>query len=176
MEKRQQIPADQWLENGLVKHNLPAPQHLIKCATVLDIGAGIRPMQWYKPVTHECVEPHRPYAEKLIECGYTTYISEAAPFLLGMIQRKSVVEAIYMLDMIEHVEKAAGEHIIELAKLSATRQIVIYTPQGFLHQEGDGFGMGGEYWQKHRSGWTLQDFPGWIIESYGRGFFAILNL
>lgn len=132
-------------------------------------------MSWYTPQTYECVEPHIAYGKKLIECGYTTYIAEAEPHLRNMVRGAHKVEAIYMLDMIEHVEKDAGRRVVDLAMQVATKQVVIYTPKGFLPQEGDGFNMGGDYWQKHRSGWLPEEFPGWKTELYGRGFFAIWN-
>ena len=50
------------------------------------------------------------------------------------------------------------------AERVARRQIVVGTPQGFYPQsyedpnKPDRWGMGGGYWQTHRSGWDFEDF------------------
>ena len=53
----------------LMKHHLPRPPGLSECDTVLDVGAGIRPMNWYAPAEHLCVEPYGPYADRLEAAG-----------------------------------------------------------------------------------------------------------
>ncbi len=81
---------------------------------------------------------------------------------------------IYLLDAIEHMTRPAGELVLKLAKALGPKQIVVFTPKGFLPQEGDAWGLGGEEWQRHRSGWKPEDFPGWYIEEYmGMQFFAV---
>ena len=78
-----------------------------------------------------------------------------------------------MLDVLEHMHKNEGIEVIELAKKKAIKQIVIFTPKGFVQQTVDSWNMGGEYWQTHRSGWLPGEFPGWDISFYDEGFFAI---
>ena len=162
------------LANGLVSSCLPAPQGLLHGYDILDIGAGLRPMPWYTPERHICVEPHAPYAERLERAGYEVWCMTAATAL-----RRSVVgsfDAIYLLDVIEHMDREQGEYVIELAKALKPEQIVLFTPDGFWPQEGDAWGLGGEEWQRHRSGWTPADFPGWKIEHWNAGqFFATWN-
>ena len=164
------IRESEWRDDGLIKHNLPAPAGLIEVETVIDVGAGIRPMQWYQPRRHICLEPHDRYCDKLRNAGYA-YVQATASVLKDM-----TAEGVYLLDVIEHMEKHEGLEIIELAKKAATKQVIIYTPKGFLEQEGDAWGFGGDYWQKHRSGWLPGEFPGWLIEIYARSFFAIWNV
>lgn len=159
-----------WLPNGLIAHNLPPPVGLIKCDTVLDIGAGLRPMQWYKPPRHLCVEPHEPYAQRLAAAGFVVQVSTAREFLAPMTS--GLYEAIYLLDVIEHMTLGEGCEVIKLAIGAGARQVVVFTPLGFLEQHGDAWELGGDEWQEHRSGWTPEDFPGWRIELFGRGFFA----
>ena len=154
--------------SGLARHDLPRPDGLIECDVVLDIGPGIRPMQWYKPERHICIEPYGPYAVRLEVARYEVIRKTA----IEALQTPREGHAVYMLDVIEHMEKAEGQEVVDLAKRGA-KQVVIYTPNGFLKQEGDAWKMGGEHWQKHRSGWVPDDFPGWTIQHHDIGFFAV---
>jgi hypothetical protein len=146
---------------------LPRPAGLIEVDSVLDIGAGLRPMGWYKPRVHVCVEPHLPYAQKLLAAGYA--VQELTARAALMLARIGQFEAIYLLDVIEHMTRAEGEEVLALAASLEPKQIVVSTPNGFLAQHGDAWGLGGEYWQEHRSGWTPSDFPGWTISYYANG-------
>ncbi len=159
---------DYWLPNGLARHTLPKPPGLVHVDTLLDVGAGLRPMQWYVPKKHICLEPYDAYADKLEIAGYEV-IREIADE--NMIE----ADAIYLLDVIEHMEKDEGLRVVEQAVALARRQIVMYTPVGFMPQEVDAWGLGGHYWQTHRSGWLPEDFEGWTIERQGKGFFAVLT-
>lgn len=165
-------PGLQWLPNGLIKHDLPRPEGLIECDTALDIGAGVRPMQWYTPRRHICVEPYGPYADRLGSAGYEVLRKTA----LEALQTPRNGHAVYLLDVIEHMEKAGAQEVIELAKRGA-RQVVVYTPYGFMEQHHDAWGLGGDHWQLHRCGWHPEEFPGWWTKRYGQapfeGFYAI---
>jgi len=163
-------PKEEWQSNGLIRHNLPRPDGLLEAEHLLDIGAGIRPMNWYRPVTHLCVEPYKPYCKILKKAGFKVNKSPALEFLKNCNYK---VDAIYLLDVIEHMEKHKGYEVIKLAKKIARDQIVVFTPFGFMEQEGDAWGLGGDYWQTHRSGWLPQDFKGWQTRRYAKGFFAI---
>ncbi len=165
-------PDNYYRPDGLVKHIMPRPPGLIECDVVADIGAGIRPMQWYQPKRHICVEPYPPYREKLEQCGYETVGATAIEFL-GTCKP---IEAIYMLDVIEHMHKDDGWRAIGLALEKATVQVVLFTPKGFLKQDEDGWGMGGDHWQKHRSGWLPGEFEGWRIRFHSFGFQAVYDV
>lgn len=167
-----QLGPDYWLSNGLARHTLEPPQGLIECATVLDVGAGIRPFHWYTPSeSHICVDPYLPYVEKLRAAGFEVIHATATKAFADDIR----AEAIYLLDVIEHMYKAEAAETIDLAVAAASRQVVIYTPNGFMEQDKDDWGLGGDFWQTHRSGWLPGEFPGWHTEMYGRGFFAVLT-
>lgn len=159
------------LENGLVASGLPEPKGLLHVARVLDIGAGLRPMPWFKPEQHICAEPHGPYADRLEAAGYKVWRRTAAEMLSAV--RPGDFDAIYLLDVIEHMTREEGAAVLRAAEERQPKQIVVFTPKGFLPQEGDAWGLGGEEWQRHRSGWTPDDFPDWAIEEYlGMQFFA----
>ena len=165
-------PKEEWLANGLIENNLERPQGLIECDTVLDIGAGLRPMCWYTPKLHFCIEPYKLYVERLAYAGYRVIERTALQFLSGSCL---LYEAIYLLDVIEHMDKEEGEEVIKLAIGLATKQVVIFTPHGFMQQTEDAWGLGGDYWQTHRSGWLPGEFPDWHTYRYAKGFFAVLT-
>lgn len=183
---------------GIQKHTLPRPDGLIECRTVLDVGAGIRPMQWYEPERHVCVEPYWPYCEVLLDAGYEIVHGGALDILnlvscpgSDLTDRVEHITAhpcafpaaVYILDVIEHLERRDAFAVLALARQIVATQVVIYTPLGFVDQTTDAWGMGGDYWQTHRSGWTPEDFPaadGWRTDMYipedadePEGFFAV---
>lgn len=147
----------------MIKHTLPEPPGLIHCDTVLDLGAGIRPMQWYVPQVHTCVDPYEPYCRALRQTERLTVIHATAREALDAGAR---AEAVYLLDVIEHMEKADGLELIPLLQAAASRQVVIYTPMGFKPQSRDNWGFGGHSWQTHRSGWLPREFEGWRIFTF----------
>ena len=168
-------PGIRWKTNGLAAHELPRPKGLIECDVVLDLGCGIRPIDWYEPEQHICVDAHLPYLERIAATGegYRCVHGNALDVLRGI--KPGTVGAIYCLDMIEHLTRDEGAELVRLMLLAQPRQIVIFTPNGFMEQESDCWGLGGDHWQKHRSGWTVGDFPEpeWQIGSYGFGFTAM---
>lgn len=153
---------------------LPRPAGLIEVDTVLDIGAGIRPIGWYKPRRHICVEPHPPYAAMLKDAGYEVWCETAMLALECVLTwPQQSINAVYLLDVIEHMTRVEGEKLLRLIPHLEPKQIIVFTPNGFLPQEHDAWNMGGEHWQTHRSGWTPADFPGWAISFYEKNFVAI---
>jgi len=142
---------------------------------IADIGPGIRPQPFYKPKRHICIEPHDEYADRLEGRGFEVLRSTA----LAALPRIERVGAIFLLDVIEHMEKAEGEACLRLA-VSKADQVVVFTPHGFKEQsykpgDKDAWGLNGCHWQTHRSGWTPDEFPGARIFSDGSAFFALLG-
>lgn len=155
---------------GILEHTLERPPGLVECQTVLDVGTGVRPMQWYKPARHQCVEPCEAYAAVLRAAGYGVLMDESGRSLTALEALRGVMhtpdlsfEAIYLLDVIEHLEKDEGREVLRLAQQVATVQIVVFTPDGFKAQTTDAWGYGEHAWQTHRSGWTESDFLGWRV-------------
>lgn len=134
-------------------------RHVKPAARICDVGPGIRPQPFFRADWHLCIEPHHEYVVKLIEMGYPVIEGTARAFLPYI----DPVDVIYMLDVIEHMEKGEGRECLQLAREKAD-QVVVFTPLGFHEQsyrEGDkdAWGMNGTHWQTHRSGWTPEDFP-----------------
>lgn len=166
----------------------------------LDLGCGIRPMNYFRPKLHLLVEPWREYADILTyrHAGDKSVIVLRAGALevLRTLGDNSV-DSIFLLDVIEHLEKDIGLKVIEECERVAREQVVLFTPLGFMPQhveigQKDGWGLSGNAVQTHLSGWEPEDFSSaWsfhicenfhthdfagssIPEPYG-AFFAIRN-
>lgn len=133
---------------------------------VLDIGCGIRPQSLIVPKIHICAEPFSEYVNILQNCyaGNPRFIilHGTADQILNLLPNRSI-DTIFLIDVIEHLEKELGKKIIIECERVARKQIVLFTPIGFMHQESspdgtDGWGLHGEEWQNHKSGWTPEEF------------------
>lgn len=158
--------------------------HVRPAEILLDVGAGIRPQQMIYCKQHLCAEPHDEYADLLAHHGYTVLRMTGVQ---ALERWRGPLDTVVALDVLEHMERAEGERFVRLAVERAARQVVILTPLGFMPQDGgregdltvDPWGMQGQQWQKHRSGWRPEDFPGWTCEidrnfNDGHGaFFAV---
>ncbi|OJW50115.1 MAG: hypothetical protein BGO67_01945 [Alphaproteobacteria bacterium 41-28] len=133
---------------------------------VTDIGCGICPMNYFRPKLHIMVEPWKEYVDIL---AYRHFGDKSALILqLGALEAlkgfaTNSVDSIFMLDVIEHIEKLEGFQIIKECERIARQQIVIFTPLGFMPQtvkegEKDGWGLSGAGVQEHLSGWVPEDF------------------
>lgn len=147
---------------------------------LIDVGSGIRPQKLIPCKRHLCLEPHSEYIIHLREAGYEVVEGEA-PEALDAIEGDTIAA----LDVIEHMEKEKGLAFKHACERRA--QAVIFTPLGFMPQPEDGpvdaWGFHGQEYQRHRSGWLPEEFPGWrcVVQehfhsrnggSYG-AFFAV---
>ena len=168
-------------------------------STVLDIGCGIRPQQYITPELLICVEPHLEYVEvlktSLKDANAVIIPLDAIRALAGMPDRS--IDSIFLIDVIEHMEKDIGAQVLLECERVARQQVVIFTPLGFMPQEihagdVDGWNLHGGEWQDHKSGWYPEEFSSWdvigckhlhlqdylgkdITPPYG-GFYAVKNI
>lgn len=142
--------------------------------TVLDIGCAFNPQPYIEAQVHICCEPFPEYMDRLMmekqgESKFV-FINSDIEKICEILPPKSVDSA-FMIDVIEHVSKEDGQKALEKLKVIVRSQIILFTPLGYMDQEPsedgiDPWGMGGTEWQKHRSGWTPEDFPpdeGWSM-------------
>src|SRR5262245_39457280 len=139
---------------------------------VLDIGCGIRPQSMVVPEVHLCCEAHDEYVRvlrKLAQEDKRFVVAHATADQLVPLLADESVDSVFLLDVIEHIEKEEGKRLLVQCERVARRQIIVFTPLGFVGQEyggndRDAWRMNGGYWQTHRSGWTPDDFDGtWQI-------------
>lgn len=134
---------------------------------VLDIGCGIRPQQYIKPRIHICADPFHQYIVKLQEMCQdnekTSYLILNADWakVLDTFPEKSV-DTVFLLDVIEHLDKETGKELLKKTEAICRKQIVLFTPLGFIeqnHPDGkDAWGYDGGKWREHKSGWLPEDF------------------
>jgi len=152
---------------------------------MLDIGCGIRPQRFVRPLVHICCEPFGQYVENLrekIRDEYDrTYVILKATWAdaLELFPPKSV-DSVFLIDVIEHLEKEEALRLLKATEALARRQITVFTPLGFMpqhHPDGeDAWGLGGGVWQEHRSGWRPEEFDdSWDVYA-SRVFHTIDNL
>lgn len=135
--------------------------------TVLDVGCGIQPQTLTKPRVHVCIDAHRPYLERLqAEKFDGVLIASRWNVVLPRFLDRSF-DALFALDVIEHWPHEEGLKFLSQARRVA-KTVLIFTPDGPFPQryepgEADAWGMGGGWWQTHRSAWAPEDFSGWDI-------------
>jgi len=144
--------------------------------TVLDIGCGIRPQNYILPLLNICCDPFEQYVNYLRKWTETKLEGVFVVLKAGWkdIAEKLMphsVDSIFLLDIVEHLEKEEGVRLLKLTERIARRQIIIFTPLGFLPQEHEGsrdaWGLGGGEYQQHKSGWLPdEDFDdSWEIHA-----------
>jgi len=139
---------------------------ILETDVVLDLGCGIRPMAFFRPRVHVCVEPHREYVQILSQMAANQpqlVILQAEALDLVRALADQSVDSVFLIDVIEHIRKEDGFEIVKECHRIARRQIAVFTPLGFLSQEYedeelDAWGLAGTELQRHRSGWTPNDF------------------
>ncbi|MEI6040062.1 MAG: class I SAM-dependent methyltransferase [Candidatus Berkelbacteria bacterium] len=177
-----------------------AQSKMVPANIILDIGCGIQPQTYQKAIVHICAEPFGQYVKKLQELVANrvdqqfVVINADWASVIKLIPPKSV-DSIYILDVIEHLPKAEGRRLLKQTEKLARKQIILFTPVGFMPQHcvgKDAWGLGGVQNQEHLSGWEPKEFDktwdiyaaknfhlAWDYEvskkKYG-AFFAIKNI
>lgn len=133
------------------------------CNVLVDIGCGIRPYIYDNCKIHVCIEPYKEYID-ILSSAYKNYnmvfIQNYALEGLKLFPDNSV-DTVIMLDFIEHLEKEEGFKILKEADRITRKQIVVFTPLGFVSNDSgnkDKWGLDGVEFQKHKSGWLPEDF------------------
>jgi hypothetical protein len=150
--------------------NKAAREAILETDVVLDMGCGIRPMTFFRPRVHVCVEPHQEYVQILGQMAahqpHLVILHTDAGNIVRILADQSV-DSVFLIDVIEHLSKEEGLEILDQCSRIARRQIAVFTPLGFVAQEfedeeQDAWGLSGTDLQRHRSGWTPDDFgEGW---------------
>jgi hypothetical protein len=129
---------------------------------IIDVGPGIQPQGFFKPLVHLCIEPHEEYAAWLIDHHFP--VIGADLLRVCHLFPPGSVDTIFFMDVIEHMPRPDGEICIDWAIKAARKQVVVFAPLSFHEQSyapgaKDAWGMDGTYWQTHRSAWDPNDFP-----------------
>ncbi|MBN1936394.1 MAG: class I SAM-dependent methyltransferase [Anaerolineae bacterium] len=138
---------------------------------VLDIGCGIQPQNYVIPSVHICCEPFVQYVDYLQHamasqpaqfCDRLYVVLQASWEQAVTLFPSRSVDTVFVMDVIEHLEKETGISLLRATECLARHQVIIFTPLGFVKQEHpdgkDAWGLDGGKWQEHRSGWLPEDF------------------
>ena len=145
-----------------------AEQHIKVTEVVLDIGCGIYPINFFAPKVHIMVEPWKEYVDILKErykrdSKILVFQANALDVLKTLADKS--VDSVFMLDVIEHLEKEDGKILLTEVERVVIEQIVVFTPLGYMPQhievdKRDRWGLNGGDFQEHKSGWLPEDFGG----------------
>lgn len=139
--------------------------YLSGCETILDLGCGYDSPLTYMKGSYDTTGVDI-YKEALVESKKKGTHTRYKQYDIRMIKRaypKKTFDAVVLFDVIEHLTRAEGEALLKDIKTMATKTIVILTPNGYTDQDA----YDGNPYQKHKSGWTLQDFRSRAYRVYG---------
>lgn len=132
---------------------------LMDSQSVLDVGCGVGTTLKDFPCPIKIgIDPHKPYLEKAKQVASFLPIKLEAEHLEDTFIDKSI-DSVTLIDVIEHMEKETGFEVLRQAERIASKKVIVFTPRGFFKQlDTDHLDLGGEFYQKHRSGWEVEDF------------------
>lgn len=155
-----------WIDREHLNREISS--HILPCNIAVDIGTGIRPNDLIQCVVYICCEPYLEYVDVLR--SKTDLLFDRIYVIEQKTWAETIdcfpegsVDSIFLIDVIEHLPKEEGRELLRLTEGKASKQIVIFTPLGFIEQhtlEGgkDAWGLNGAEWQGHKSGWMPEDF------------------
>ena len=130
-------------------------------ASVLDVGAGLEAPYQYglqrRAKRLVLLDAHQPYLDANQTRGPNVErVLGITPAALRQF-RDGEFDVAFAIDHIEHLSHEDGQALFrEMQRVART--VGIFTPLGKMHQEKDNYLMGGDLFQTHRSGWTVEDF------------------
>lgn len=141
-------------------------KEIIQTEVVLDIGPGIYPSNFFVPKFQVLIEPCDEYVQILktrFEDAKDVLVLNSDALTIAKAISDLSVDSIFLLDVIEHLEKDDGIELITELKRIVREQIVVFTPLGFMPQHveidrRDRWGLSGGDFQEHKSGWLPSDF------------------
>jgi SAM-dependent methyltransferase len=125
--------------------------------SVLDVGCGLSLKSKYIPAQIRVGVDIYPEYFKHIESDVPYVVVKGdARNLLAIFEPKSF-DVVIATDIIEHLNKYEALAMIAQCEQIARKAVVLETPLGFIPQDMDITGHGGDEYQTHRSGWVGRD-------------------
>lgn len=152
---------DDWKDNTVksifLKQNL-WPWDDGEIVSVLDVACGLSLKSKYIPAQIRVgVDIHEPYFEH-IEADVPYVVLKHDIRKLKEIFVSKSFDIVIALDIIEHITKEEGLELMRQCEEIARKAVIFETPKGYIPQNIDIQGHGGDTWQTHRSGWEPNEF------------------
>lgn len=137
-------------------------RELKNCQSVLDLGCGPNsPVQYCHLPYSVGVEAFKPYLIKTRnnKIHHRYIFSDVTKIKF----KPKSFDAVIMIDVLEHLKKEEGLEMLKKMEFWARKKIILSTPDGFLTQSDIDY----NYFQIHRSGWTVKEFKKMGFKVYG---------
>jgi len=134
------------------------------CNSVLDLGCGYTsPIQYCNVPYSVGVDLHKPYIQKSKKKkSHNKYIQ-------GDIRKinfgPNSFDAVIALEVLEHLTKEEGRRLIKKMEKWASKKVIVSTPNGYVWQND----CDKNPLQKHKCGWTVNEFKNLKFKVYGLG-------
>ncbi len=126
--------------------------------SVLDVACGLSlKSKFISAQIRVGVDIHEPYFNH-IETDVPYVVIKYDVRKLREIFVPKSFDLVIALDIIEHVTKEEGLELMKQCEEIARKAVIFETPKGYIPQNIDIQGHGGDEWQTHRSGWDIVDF------------------
>lgn len=150
---------EDWEKNNIVKIFKDAGLWNIgEDITILDVACGLSLRSKFIPARARVgVDIYDKYF-KYIETNVPYTIVKGDVRNLRKLFPSKSFDLVIALDIVEHLHKDEAVEMIKQCEDIARVAVIIETPEGFIPQDMDILGYGGDEWQTHRSEWSLKDF------------------
>lgn len=137
-------------------------RELKSCSSVLDIGCGAdSPLKHCKIPYSVAVDIYKPVLwESKAKNTHNAYI---AADVTNLEFKPFSFDAVVLCEVLEHLEKDAGERILEKIESWARKKIMLSLPNGYFKQEA----LYGNPYQVHRCGWSIEELTNRGYRAYG---------
>lgn len=143
-------------DRGLVGRLNGAASHR---ESLLDVGSGLCVLLDYldyKLIV--ALDVYRPYLmNRQSTAGHIIPLHADAKDIAELFLPDSF-SAVSFIDSLEHFTKEQGKKLLRDAEQIAKHHVIVFTPRGYFpQQEIDHYGMSGEEYQTHQSGWEAEE-------------------
>jgi hypothetical protein len=155
------VPREDWQQNTIDKifgrEGLYPEQRI---SSILDVACGLSLKSQYLAADIRVgVDIYKPYLQKIdATVPYVTVLYDVRK--LDDIFVEKSFDLVLMLDIIEHLEKDESLAMMQMAEKIAKVAVIVETPEGFVPQNIDIWGHGGDEFQTHRCGWEKAELEG----------------
>jgi SAM-dependent methyltransferase len=133
------------------------------CHSVLDFGCGFGGnLSTTQAPVRIGIDAYRPYLRRARRMYPDLILIHADVARRPLVLPRRSMDAVLLLDFLEHFEFPTAYRIIRHAKYIARKRVIAFVPFGSHPQESDVTGLGGHHWQTHRSTWYERE-----LESVG---------